>query len=303
MISIMMNNYRENEFAQYHPLVNFIYFSSVIIITMFSMNPLFLFMTFTTSFIYSILLYSKEVIKRNLLLIIPIMIFTMIINPLLNHRGITVLFYLNDNAITLEAILYGLAACTLLVSSIIWFSCVNKVFTPDKMIYIFGKIMPILALMSSMCMRFVPLLLLRFKDISFGQVCLGRGKKDKIRSYIKSFTKRLSILISWSLESSIETSMSMESRGYGLKDRTFFHNYIFSRRDVLTLSIIVVLDIFILLGMYYGVNNIVYYPEIILENISLIYVISSISYGILLVLPLFINTWGEISWKIYYLKM
>ena len=54
------NGLGENaEFYRYHPIVNFVYFALVIGITMFSMSPYFLAVTFGFSWIYSVLLRGK----------------------------------------------------------------------------------------------------------------------------------------------------------------------------------------------------------------------------------------------------
>ena len=42
------------------------------------------------------------------MLFVPIMLFSVIILPIFNHNGVTPLFYVNDMAVTLENIIYGL---------------------------------------------------------------------------------------------------------------------------------------------------------------------------------------------------
>ena len=62
----------------------------------------------------------------------------------------------NGNPLTLESILYGLAAGIMLVSVLNWFSCYQVVMTSDKFIYLFGKVIPAMSLIFSMVLRFVP---------------------------------------------------------------------------------------------------------------------------------------------------
>lgn len=57
---------------------------------------------------------------------------------------------------------------------------------------------------------------------------------------IGHFVNEFSTLITWSLESSMETSMSMESRGYGLKGRTSFNRFRFTLKDTFTIIIMLV---------------------------------------------------------------
>ncbi len=293
-----------NEFSSFHPIVNFVYFCSVIIIAMFSMNPVFLVITFVTGFIYSVMLGGIKAVKFNLIFAIPVLILTMIINPLSNHKGVTVLFYLNENAITLEAILYGLAASAMLVGVVMWFSCFNKVMTGDKIIYLFGRVIPVIALLISMCFRFIPLLKSRFHEIHDGQKYMGREfSKREILKKGRLLAKEISILIAWSLEAAIETSDSMEARGYGLKGRTSFHIFKFTKRDRNLLIVIIALSLVILIGCSLGANGMYYYPAITFIAPWTLIIPMAISYFILLILPIIIDIKGEQKWQKLNLEM
>ena len=85
----------------------------------------------------------------------------------------TVITYLGTgNPLTLESILYGLAAAAMLVTVIGWFSCYNAVMTSDKFIYLFGRIIPSLSLLFSMVLRFVPRFKAQLKTVSAAQRCI-----------------------------------------------------------------------------------------------------------------------------------
>lgn len=292
----LFNLGKENTFATYHPLVNFLYFVAVIGIGMFSMNPFFLALTFTASFAYSLLLNGWKALRFTLCFLIPIIVIMAVVNPLFNHRGVTVLFYLNDNAMTLEAILYGLAAAVMMTSILIWFSCANKVITPDKFLYLFGRVLPVLSLLLSMSFRFIPLLKNRYREISMGQRCMGRQGGGLIQRG-RLLAKKVSILISWSLEAAIETSDSMESRGYGLKGRTCFHLFRFDRRDGEMLALILLLTAVVIAGMTQGVHSMIFYPALVLPPTTWLTGLTIAAYGALLLLPLFIEGKGALKWK------
>ena len=99
-----------SEFSRFHPLVNLIYFSFVIGITMFSMTPYFLIATLVTSWIYSVLLKGKKILKQNAYISIFTILLTAVLNVFFTHEGVTILFYINDNAITMESLIYGLSS-------------------------------------------------------------------------------------------------------------------------------------------------------------------------------------------------
>ena len=83
-----------------------------------------------------------------------------------------------------------------------------------------------------MVFRMIPLLLQRWKEI--GEVQKGTGYTKEISGMVEQvrfFLKKISILISWSLENSIDTSISMENRGYGTGKRTSFHLFRWNKQD------------------------------------------------------------------------
>jgi len=287
------------EFAQYHPLVNFIFFLFTIGITMFSIDPVFLVVTLIASWVWSILLGGKKAIKFNLIMTVPVILVMAIINTLFTHNGATVLFYLNYNRITLEAFLFGIAGAVMISSVIIWFTCFNKVMTSDKFIYLFGKTAPVLGLTLSMIFRFIPLLKSRYNEISMGQRCMGRHVEKGFFAKGRQLIKEVSILISWSLEASIETSDSMEARGYGLPHRSSFHLFKFTGRDKKLMAYILITGLVAAIGCALGKTTIYYYPVVMLGGWDLLKVLTLVSYTMLLVAPLVIDILGEKKWQAY----
>ena len=151
----------KDAFAGFHPAVNLCYFATVIGLSMFLMHPVFLLLSLVFSSCYLWYLLGAKRFLRQLGFLIPVLLFTAVLNPLFNHEGVTVLFALpNGNPVTWEAVCFGLASAVLMGASILWFTCCNAVFTTDKIIYLFGRAIPSLSLLISMTLRFVP----RFKD-------------------------------------------------------------------------------------------------------------------------------------------
>lgn len=290
-------------FAGCHPAVNLIFFLFAIGITMFSTSPAFLAVTLIFSWVYSILLNGKKAVKTNLIFTIPIVVIMAVINTLFTHNGATVLFFLNDSRITLEALLYGLAAAVLLSSIIVWFSCFNVVMTSDKLIYLFGKAAPVLGLTLSMIFRFIPLLKARFREITMGQRCMGRHVSGGFFAKIRQYTKEVSILISWSLEAAIETSDSMEARGYGLPGRTSFHLFKMTPADKVLLTAIGASGIIAAIGCTMGKTSIYYYPKVVLGQWDVLTVITFAAYIVMLAIPIFTDIFGEIKWQQYRLEI
>jgi len=195
---------------------------------------------------------------------LPMMLFTAILNPLFNHAGGTILAYLwNGNPLTLESIAFGVASATMLVTVISWFACFNKVMTSDKFVYLFGKIIPALSLILSMALRFVPRFREQIRVVSNAQKCIGRDVSNgNIFQKVRFGLRIISIMVTWSLENAIETADSMKSRGYGLPGRTAFSIFHFDKRDFRGLVYIMICAMIIITGNVSGVYRFRYFPTI-----------------------------------------
>ena len=220
-------------FSGYHPIINFLYFALVLLFSMFFIHPVSLFISLCTALIYAVTLNGRKAVHMSLRMLLPMMVIAAVVNPIFNHAGVTILTYLpSGNPLTLESILYGLAAALMLGAVILWFSCYNAVMTSDKFVYLFGRIIPALSLILSMTLRFVPKFKAQLQVVARAQTCIGR---DASNGTLLQRTRKgltiLSIMVTWSLENAIETADSMKSRGYGLPGRTAFSIYRFDDRD------------------------------------------------------------------------
>ena len=276
-----------SEFARMHPIVNFTYIVAVMVITMITLNPIILLLAFTMSTSYGCMAEGMTFLKRNLLIQIPVLIFTVLIQPLFSRSGTTALFYINDNAVTLEGYVYGLVISILLISIMQWSSCMRIMFTSEKFMYLFGRIIPSLGLIFSMILRFVPLLRDRYRQISEAQDGMGRKiEQIGLMGKARQFIKELSILISWSLESSIETSISMEARGYGLKGRTSYSRYILNKSDIAMAAYILCLFVIAVAGIITGKVQMFYLPRIYMEHLTVGSYVTVGAFALLGCLPL-----------------
>lgn len=276
----------ENAFDSYHPIVNFIYFASVMLIAMLIMNPYFLAVGIVASMAYAILLKRKKIFSTMFGVILPMFLLICILNPLLTHRGMTILGYIGDNPITLEAIFYGIASASMLVIVVSWFICYSEIMNSEKTIYLFGKAVPSIALLLSMSLRLIPKFTGQFKRISQSQKLIGKNlDQGNMVQRAKNGLCILSILVTWALENSIETADSMKARGYGLKGRTFFSLFSFKKRDGILLFLISVC-LFSVLILYFGKNGrCFYYPFFRVSAFSVQFMIMMALYMVLCFIP------------------
>lgn len=289
----------KDSFSTFHPFVNFLYFVVVLLFSMVFMHPIFQVIALISAVVYSFMLKGKKAIRFNLLYMIPFLLFMAVMNPVFNHQGVTILFYLNNgNPITKESILYGVAAACMFVTVIIWFSCYNVVMTSDKFIYIFGKILPALSLIFSMVLRFVPRYLAQIKVISNAQKCIGRDvTQGNLLARARNGITILSIMTTWALENAIETADSMKSRGYGLPGRTSFSIFRLDARDKVALLIMTGLIAMVAIGAAMGENTMRYYPSIKASAITPFSILVYIAYFALCMIPVLINMVEAMKWK------
>lgn len=288
-----------NAFKTYHPIVNFTYFVLVILLSMFYMHPACLLISLTCGFSYSVLLNGRKAVKFNLFYMLPLLIVSALMNPMFNHEGITILAYLpGGNPLTLESIIYGLAAAVMMVTVICWFSCYNEVMTSDKFLYLFGKIIPSLSLIISMALRFVPRFKAQLKVISDAQKCIGRDvSSGSILERARCGLAILSVMVTWALENAVDTADSMKSRGYGLPGRTAFSIFTFDKRDKKMFLCIVSLGIYVLAGSFFHGTAFRYFPAMKGAPVSVYSVSVFAAYFALCGIPVIIELWEEHKWK------
>jgi len=295
---------QHNEFKAYHPLVNFIYFICVIGFSCVLLHPFCLLISFVLACSFSILLKGGKA-RKNLLYLLPTVLLLALLNPLFNHRGATVLAYFpNGNPLTLESVFYGVAAAMMVACVVLWFSCCTEVMTSDKIMYLFGKVLPSLSLVFSMTLRFVPRFIKKLKQVIDAQKTIGQSiTHDNLLRRGKHAFSVLSVVITWALENSIDTADSLKARGFGLSGRTFFSLFTFKKRDVCALVVMLFLGAYTLYGCILGAVSFTYFPFMQGTKLSLFSVSVYVAYFVLLSYPLLVELREVIRWNVIKSKM
>lgn len=286
-------------FSGYHPLVNFLYFLIVIGCTMFYMHPVFLGLSIVGSLLYAAYRRGAKALRGFLLRMLPCCLLMAAVNPLFNHEGATMLFYLkNGNPMTLESIVYGLASGAMLAGVVCWFSVFNEVMTSDKLMYLFGKAVPAFSLMLSMALRFVPRFTEQIKRVVRAQQCIGRNvTSGRVWEQAGHGMRILSITTTWALENSVETADSMKSRAYGLRGRTNFTLFRFDRRDKMLTAFLLGVSALLLYLSGSRQVRILYFPVFVMNRATPAALMAYLLYGLLCVLPAVLNIMEDIKWR------
>lgn len=289
----------KDAFSNYHPIVNLTYFLMVLGCASFLRHPVCLGIALVSSTIYASVLTGKENLIRIIKGMLPMSVMIIIINPLVNHQGVTILGYFRSgNPFTLEACIYGFAAAAIIWSLVQWFVCWNRIMTTEKLIYLFGRLMPALSLVVSMSLRFVPRYQRQLHKIMDAQKQLGKfGKGAGVISRLKLSIRVLSIMTTWAIEHAVETAQSMKGRGYGLPGRTAFSIYRWQARDTRLFIFELVLGVSVLIGGIRGSFQWSWMP--IMSNLHITVENGLIfgSYLLLTLLPVGLNGKEEMEWK------
>lgn len=286
-------------FSSYHPLVNFLYFGLVLLLTMFLMHPVSLLISLGSALCYGICLNGGRAVRSGMRFLLPAMLLAAVIDPAFDHEGATLLAYLpSGNPLTLESIAYGVAAAVMIAAVVAWFSCYTVVMTSDKFVYLFGRVIPVLSLVLSMTLRFVPRFRAQLQTISEAQRGIGRDVSGgpllrRTRNAITIF----SIMVTWALENAIETADSMKSRGYGLPGRTAFSIYRFDGRDKAALLWLGFCGAYLLSGCAAGGFYWRYYPTLRGAAATALSVSFQLVYLLLCLTPVILDRWEEKTWK------
>ena len=287
---------KNDAFSGFHPVVNFIFFVAALGLTMFIQQPVYLLISMISGCAYLLYLQGKKGFFRQVGYLVPILVMMAVMNPMFNHEGVTILWYLpNDNPITLEAICFGLASAVMMGASIVWFNCCNTVFTSDKIIYLFGRVIPALSLMISMTLRFVP----RFKNFlqSVMRTQQAMHKPENTKEKLQQALSAFSATVSWAMEQSIVSADSMKSRGYGGLGRTAFSIYIFEKRDGITVALLALLCTGAALPHILGLMGWTYYPSLSGTLLGPVQILAYLCYGGMCNLPLMINLMEDRKWN------
>ncbi len=224
------------------------------------MHPVMMLLSCVGALLFLIRIKGWKGAVRQLSFVFPMFLFIAIANPLVNHRGVTLLGMLFDQWITLEAICYGVTAGLSLAALILWFVCYQQVMTSDKFLYLFGQVAPGTALLITMALQLIPKLGREFQQIRQSQEML-RPEKKGILFKLQTAIRHTSTLIGWSVENGVQQADSMKARGYGIRRRTTFHLFRFDSRDARFLGGILALGGACIIARMFGHGTMEFYPR------------------------------------------
>lgn len=288
-----------NPLSSLHPALAFFYFAGIFVVSVFVLHPAFLGISVTAALLYLALLKGAKKALLRLLAFLPMALLIALFNPLFNHEGATILWYLkSQNPVTLESVLYGAASGMMFLCVLLWFSCYHEVMTSDKFIALFGRILPSASLLLSMTLRFVPRYRVQLGLLMRGQKAVGKDPgQGSLCCRVKKARGLLSIMTTWALESAVETADSMKARGYGLEGRTSFSVFSFKRKDRWAASALVLLFFGAAGGIVLGLVSVRYFPTFRASPRSAGGTLATLAWLLFCLFPVVTGLWEEVTWR------
>ena len=284
----------------YHPRAVGLYFLAVTCIAVFSMNPVIVAESLAGSLLLYLVRHGFRDGKTHLGTLGLFVVLTLV-NPVVSHNGVTPLFVVNHNPVTLEALLFGAFTAAMITGTLYWFRSFSEIMTSDKLLCLFGALSPKLALLFSMALRYVPHFRRQSERVQASQRAMGLYKEDNLIDAARGGTRVFSILLTWALENGIVTADSMAARGYGLGRRSSYTIFLFRRRDLVFLLFSVLLTAATVAGSFrLGYS---YYPVFRVDIPDAWGSAGLAAYGLLALLPAIIEIKEAVRWRWYLSKI
>lgn len=282
-------------FSKMHPLTQFLFFAAVIASVLINSSPVFMLISLFFALFYRTLRIKSLKIIKEIILYILLTGFTAFIITLSCHNGKTAYIFINDNAITKEAIIMGLSYGLKLSAGVCWLSDMTSVMTAERLVFVLSHVSSRLAVFISRMMKFFPTMKRQYSNIYRTQHNLFSGHKN-LRKRILIVFRSFSALITWSIENSADTSEAMYARGYGLSGRTSMSIYRFRKLDAVLLLLLAYMLPFTGASGFFGTTDIKYFPELIYTGISYTDIILWGMWSVIMLIPCITEICEEYKW-------
>lgn len=240
-------------FEKRHPQIILYYYVLVVLLLVLVGHPFLYLLTFVIMFMVRLFQIGIKRSVRSFAFCLSAIAFCLVLNPLLNHRGVTLLMKIGDIRITKEAALYGVHMSLLLLASLFLFSCFSEHMKAEKIMALTGKRFPSFSLLFSMILRTVPKVR---KD--YLEMTKLHGNGPKVWSAIFGVM----------MEQSVEQSIAIKQKGFGNKNRTSYWHSPFVWQDYGMLIVIVGMICYLIWHVFCGTFSVRYFPSIYIKPLA-----------------------------------
>ena len=209
-----------DSFSKLHPLAIFLYYGLAVFLMIWLAHPA----LNALIWILSLPVFFGRAGRRKGISLFGISLagalLCLVMNPLFNQRGLTLLLSIGGRRITLESMAAGAHMASMLMASLLLFANFSHYMTSRKIMTLFGRRLSSLALLFSMILRFVPGAARDFREMS-----AIHGSGPAVWAGVFGLT----------LEGATERSFSMKAKGYGARERSSYYYRRLAWREVVLL--------------------------------------------------------------------
>lgn len=285
-------------FESCHPAVNFLFFAAVLYGSITFTHPVFLMISFLCAFAYSVKRNGKRAVVFDLCLL-PLAVLFALYYSSYHHSGVTVLKqnFIGNN-MTVESFVYGLVTGLRAAAVCMWCGCLFRVVSSDKVVYLFGRVSPMLSLFLTILLRLIPRAKQEARRIDLAQKGIGRGSNQgNLWRRFLNCLRIFSMLITWMISALALEADSMRSRGSLLRGRTAFSIYRFDNRDRAFVIALFSCMTLTAMGVIVGATKMFYNPRILWNPLWTVGVAAAIGYAALCLLPMGMEFWTEYRFR------
>jgi energy-coupling factor transport system permease protein len=284
-------------FYSLHPAVSFAFFCMALALSIMCMHPVYAAISVVAAVVFALHIRGGN-LKNTVRYMLPIFVLIVLLNPVFNRRGDTVLFYVFGHGFTLEAMAYGLCSGVMFAAVILWFACYSAIISSDKFLYLFGRITPSAALVTSMAIRMVPEMQSQMETIRQAQRMMDAGGTASWANRLRSALRMVSVLLNWTMEDAVGTADSMRARGYGIyRRRTSFALFRMDRRDWVMLGLLLLLSGASWALYFDGRATLYFYPVIRPIDTDTLSLVGYVVYAFLLFMPTLLEWRENMIWR------
>ncbi len=226
---------RTTAFDTLHAAVPALLIAGTAPLTMLAVQPVYVALSLAGALAFSLVARGARATARGLAWQLPLLALICLANPLFSASGSTLLCKLGSRSVYLESLAYGATMGALLVAVVLWFEGAACVLTQDRLLALSPRRARSLPLVASMAAQLVPQMLDRARTVRATlAACTAAGRRGGARDEL---VRTSTVLLTWSLEDSVERADSMRARGWESgRPRTSYRPERLRRRDVAALA-------------------------------------------------------------------
>lgn len=251
---------RSTAFDACHAAVPAMLFAGVAALSMLAVHPVFVTLSLSGALAFSLVARGAAATVRGLAWQLPLLVLVCLLNPFFSASGSTLLLKVGPRSVYLESLAYGATMGALLVATVLWFEDAAAVLTQDRLLALAGRRARSVPLVASMAAQLVPQMLGRARSVrAAARACTAAGPRPPARDEL---LRTSTMLLSWSLEDSLERADAMRARGWESgSPRTCYRPERFRARDAVAAAGIAALLALGAAGAWAACSSWEFYPR------------------------------------------